>query len=70
MQARAAELFDLVVGREAYMFVCGDGAAMAKDVHACLASILEEQGGLSADEAAGVLAEMAKQKRYVRDIWS
>ncbi len=52
------------------MFVCGDGMSMAKDVQACLTEILHKGGDLSAAEAAQVLAEMAKQKKYVRDIWS
>ncbi len=43
---------------------------MAKDVQACLTGIIREGGGLSEGEAAEVLAEMARQKRYVRDIWS
>lgn len=32
LQERSRELYELVVNREGYVFVCGDGAAMAKDV--------------------------------------
>jgi sulfite reductase alpha subunit-like flavoprotein len=52
------------------MFVCGDGANMAKDVHAALTSILEIHGRLPATEAAAHLALMTKEGRYIRDIWS
>ena len=61
MAARAQELHNLIVNRRGYVFVCGDGAAMAKDVHETLAGIV---GG------SEVLAAMAKEGRYVRDIWS
>ena len=40
--------------------VCGDGAAMAKDVHAELESSL----------SAAALKAMKEEGRYVRDIWS
>lgn len=54
----------------AHVYVCGDGAAMAKGVHACLLNNLVQHGGLSAEEAAEKLVSMTKQGRYVRDIWS
>lgn len=65
----AAEVAKLIAGG-AYVFVCGDGAAMAKDVHAALQTILRDQLGLSEAQAAQELAAMTKEGRYVRDIWS
>ena len=52
------------------MFVCGDGAGMAKAVHATLCKVLEKKGGMDAAAAAAKLVEMTKEGRYVRDIWS
>ena len=54
----------------AAVYVCGDGAGMAKGVHAALLEILQQHGGMSPDAAAAHLADMAKTGRYVRDIWS
>jgi sulfite reductase alpha subunit-like flavoprotein len=60
---------DLLLGPDGYVFVCGDGMAMAKDVHAALADILTEQAGLSPEDAELKLRELGTQRRYVRDIW-
>lgn len=65
----AADVAKLIASG-AYVFVCGDGAAMAKDVHAALQMILRDRMGLSEAEAAAELAAMTKAGRYVRDIWS
>jgi hypothetical protein len=40
------------------------------NVQVALTDILAQHGGLSGDEAAAALAQMATEKRYVRDIWS
>lgn len=69
MRKHAAALFALLE-EDAYVFVCGDGAGMAKDVHAALAEIISDQGGVDAAEAEAQLRAMAKAGRYVRDIWS
>lgn len=69
MRKHAAALFALLE-EDAYVFVCGDGAGMAKDVHATLVEIIKAEGGVEAAEAEEQLSAMAKAGRYVRDIWS
>jgi sulfite reductase (NADPH) flavoprotein alpha-component len=53
----------------AYFYVCGDGNRMAKDVDAALREIAREHGDLTADDAAGYVAAMARDKRYLRDVY-
>ncbi len=64
-----AEVAGLIQKEAAFVFVCGDGAQMAKDVHAALASVLAQHGGLSAAEANELLSSMTKEGRYIRDVW-
>ena len=70
MRARGAELCELLLDGRSFVMVCGDGANMAKDVNQCLVDILVKHGGMTDAQAAGRLADMTKQRRYVRDIWS
>ncbi|KAE8901274.1 Methionine synthase reductase [Phytophthora fragariae] len=60
---------DLLMGSDGYVFVCGDGMAMAKDVHAALVGILTSNAGMSQEAAELKLRELGTQHRYVRDIW-
>ncbi|KAG2451316.1 hypothetical protein HYH02_003922 [Chlamydomonas schloesseri] len=53
-----------------YLYVCGDGAAMAKDVHAALLGVAVTHGGLSEADAAAYLQNLTQERRYVRDVWS
>jgi sulfite reductase (NADPH) flavoprotein alpha-component len=53
----------------AYLYVCGDAARMAPDVHAALVEIVAAHGGRSAEDAAAYLGELAQAKRYARDVY-
>ena len=67
---RAGDVGALIAAPNARVFVCGDGAGMAKDVHAALAAALAGVDGRGEAEATATLAAMTKEGRYVRDIWS
>jgi sulfite reductase (NADPH) flavoprotein alpha-component len=53
----------------AHLYVCGDAAHMARDVHEALLEIATTHGGLSADDARAWLAELMQQGRYARDVY-
>ncbi len=53
----------------AHIYVCGDGAKLAPDVHSTLASIVGEQGGLGKAAAAEYLAGLKSSHRYQIDVY-
>jgi len=53
----------------AHFYVCGDAKRMAKDVDAALKQIVARQGGMSADDAAAYVSDLARSKRYARDVY-
>ena len=70
LAARAAEISRLILSEGAYVYVCGDGNAMAKDVYAAIKASLAGEGGLGEAKAEEVLQDMRARKRYVLEIWS
>jgi sulfite reductase (NADPH) flavoprotein alpha-component len=53
----------------AHIYVCGDAARLAPDVHAALIDIVAEQGGLDSAAAADYLASLQRDHRYQRDVY-
>ena len=53
----------------ASVYVCGDAAHMAPDVHAALADIVAEHGGLDRDGATAYLSELQRDRRYRLDVY-
>ncbi|MBE1441240.1 assimilatory sulfite reductase (NADPH) flavoprotein subunit [Paenibacillus sp. OAS669] len=68
MLEKASELYQWLQ-EGAHVYICGDEKHMAHDVHKALLTILEQQGGKSAEEAAAYLAELQEQGRYQRDVY-
>ncbi|NUU76650.1 assimilatory sulfite reductase (NADPH) flavoprotein subunit [Paenibacillus xylanilyticus] len=53
----------------AVIYVCGDEKKMAHDVHNALATILEQEGGLTSEQASEYLTRLQQEKRYQRDVY-
>ncbi|RQQ48177.1 bifunctional nitrate reductase/sulfite reductase flavoprotein subunit alpha [Burkholderia stagnalis] len=68
MREHGAELFAWLE-EGAHFYVCGDAARMAKDVDAALKSVVAAHGGMSDDKAGEYVARLAKERRYVRDVY-
>ena len=68
--SRGAETAKLIMSGGAYIYVCGDGNSMAKDVFAAIRSCLHEHGSMTEKQADDMLQDMRQRRRYVLDIWS
>ena len=53
----------------AVFYVCGDATRMAKDVDKALHALVAEHGGLSSDGADAYVANLKREKRYLRDVY-
>jgi sulfite reductase (NADPH) flavoprotein alpha-component len=56
------------IAEGASIFVCGS-IAMGKDVDAALAAIIARQGGMGMGAAKAYLATLAREQRYLRDVY-
>ena len=53
----------------AHIYICGDKKNMAHDVHAALVTVIQQEGGISPEEAEAYLENMQQQQRYQRDVY-
>ncbi len=53
----------------AIFYVCGDASRMAHDVDKALHTIIEKEGGKTAEEASAYVAALKEAKRYRRDVY-
>ncbi len=67
MRERANELWAWLEDG-AYLYVCGS-VTMGKDVDASLTAIIARQGGMGTGAAKAYLAKLAKEERYVLDVY-
>ncbi|MFB9760963.1 hypothetical protein [Ectobacillus funiculus] len=53
----------------AHFYICGDASRMAKEVESTLKRIIQQHGEMSSAEAEVYVKEMAKSKRYARNVY-
>lgn len=70
IREHGGRLVDLILNQGAFIFVCGDGNNMAKDVQVAFKTILMEEGHKSDLEAEEILRMLKNENRYVLDVWS
>jgi sulfite reductase (NADPH) flavoprotein alpha-component len=68
MREEAADLWRWLQ-QGAHLYVCGDASRMAKDVDAALREVAQAEGGMSAGQARDWIAALARQGRYLRDVY-
>ncbi len=68
MVEQGAELWKWLEEGAAF-YVCGDASRMAKDVDKALHDVIEKHGSRSPEDAAAYVAQLKKDKRYLRDVY-
>ncbi len=68
MREAAPDLWRWLQGG-AHFYVCGDASRMARDVDQALRDVARQEGGLSEDQARDWTAALARQGRYLRDVY-
>jgi len=53
----------------AHLYVCGDAARLAPDVHAALVALIAEQASVQTEDAEEYLRDLQRDARYQRDIY-
>jgi sulfite reductase (NADPH) flavoprotein alpha-component len=53
----------------AYFYICGDSKLMAPDVESAVLDAVATHSGKGPEYAAAYLADMKKQKRYLKDVY-
>ena len=53
----------------AHLYICGDEKHMAHDVHNALITVIQQQSGVSPEEAGAYLEDLQQQGRYQRDVY-
>lgn len=64
------EIAPAIVDDGGYVYICGDGLTMSRDVEECLAKMIAEYKGVSHDKGVAELKNMKDRKRFLTDTWS
>jgi len=69
MADHARHLYDLIVEKNAYIFICGDGHDMARDVHNALIDIISNGDDGARKDADLLLQNKTRNATYIKDVW-
>lgn len=69
LKERSKEINELLE-QQAYFYVCGDAANMAREVNTVLGQILAENRGIPEAKAEEVVKAMRSSNQYQEDVWS
>jgi sulfite reductase alpha subunit-like flavoprotein len=70
LHRNAEELRDLIVQRNAHVYVCGDASRMAKDVFKAFSQLVQVDGqGSSSESGTSYLVNMKAAGRWSEDVW-
>ncbi|KAI9197406.1 uncharacterized protein BJ171DRAFT_445986 [Polychytrium aggregatum] len=64
-----AEIWEILEKKKGFLFICGDGKYMAKDVHKAVISVGVEIGGFDEERAHTWVKNLKAQGRYLEDVW-
>ena len=67
---RGAEIAEILLRQGGYVYICGDGNQMARDVHTALYEAILHHTELDEKESSEFLADLKVRRRYVLDVWS
>ena len=68
MEEHKQEIFDLIVNKNAYIYICGDGKNMEKSVREALEQLISSLGNKTPEETNQYFATELKN-RYQVDVW-
>jgi sulfite reductase alpha subunit-like flavoprotein len=69
LRADADDIWQLLSGKLAHFYVCGDAKQMASDVHRALIDIAKDKGHLTETDAVQFVLELETLGRYQKDVW-
>jgi len=69
LKENGALIWNLIDSKNAYLYVCGDGHQMAKDVQEALTSIAIEHGKLGKQQSEDYVHSLQSVGRYLQDVW-
>lgn len=70
IRERGSMIVDLLLDQNAYIYICGDGNKMAKDVHIAIIEAIVACRGLTETQGEDAVKDMKLRRRFVLDIWS